>query len=245
MRPFFHRLSLAAVMLFASCAAPVFGAIVFQDNFDSYANGQDLHGVNGWKGWDNLAAASALVSNTVSSSTPNSVAIAPASDLVHQFSVPSSGIYNFSIDTFVPTGSTGQQWFILLNTYNDGGPYNWSLQQVFDNNSGLIGNADNHGVATPIIYNQWVPLNVVIDLGANTQSLSYGGTPLFSGVSWTEAVGSGGGALAIGAVDLFGNGASTIFYDNLSLTSVPEPGPLSLLGLCVGGILVRRRKYRS
>lgn len=213
---------------------------LWSDDFDSYGDGQNLQGVNGWKGWDNSAANAANVSSAVASSAPHSVAITPTgpSDLVHELSTPGTGQYTFSADTYLPAGSTGVPFFIMLNTYNDGGAKNWSLQQQFDNGTGLVSSADGHGIATPIIYNQWVPIRVDIDLGANTQAFTYGTTTLFSGVSWTEGA-SGGGTLDIGAVNLWNNNASVMYYDNMSL--VPEPATLGLV--LVGGLaMLKRRK---
>ena len=69
---------------------------------------------------------------------------------------------------YIPTGSTGSQYFIMLNTYNHGGPYDWSTQLHFDSDTGmLIVEAGGSGT-TPIINDQWVELNIIIDLAANT-----------------------------------------------------------------------------
>ena len=56
---------------------------------------------------------------------------------------------------------------------------------------------------------------LVIDLDTDVQTCYYGGNLLYS-KSWTEGM-SGGGVLNIGAVDLFGNGADTVYYDTMSL----------------------------
>ena len=58
----------------------------------------------------------------------------------------------------------------------------------------------------------------MIDLDGNTQNFFYGGQLLFSS-SWTEGM-SGGGALNIAAVDLYANGATSIFYDDISLSNM-------------------------
>ncbi|MEZ4767473.1 MAG: hypothetical protein R2844_03500 [Caldilineales bacterium] len=39
---------------------------------------------------------------------------------------------------YVPTDFIGQSYFILLNTYNDNGPYNWSTEVVFDGGSDIV-----------------------------------------------------------------------------------------------------------
>ena len=54
-----------------------------------------------------------------------------------------------------------------------------------------------------------------IELQLDVQRVYYNGA-LLTEKSWTEGL-SGGGALDIGTVDLFANGATSIYYDTLSL----------------------------
>ena len=228
-----------ACLALAAALATGASAQQWSDNFDSYANGQQLHGMNGWKGWDNSAAAGALVSNAQSASAPNSVNINGGSDLVHQYAGNNSGQWVFSGDLYVPGNFTGQSYFILLNTYNDSGPYNWSTQVVFDGPLNQVVNTGVSGGTLPLIRDQWVPFRVDIDLGGNTQAFFYNNTQLYAG-AWLGEVSSTGGVLNVGAVDLFANGASAVYYDNLAL--VPEPMTLAVLGLGALGVLRRRRK---
>ena len=60
-----------------------------------------------------------------------------------------------------------------------------------------------------------VELRVEINLTADWQEFYYDGQLLFEG-SWSEGM-SGGGITTIGAVDLFANGATSVYYDDLSL----------------------------
>ncbi|MCA9987737.1 MAG: hypothetical protein KDE59_25685, partial [Anaerolineales bacterium] len=64
-------------------------------------------------------------------------------------------------------------------------------------------------------YDQWVEIRVEIDLVNDMQFFFYGGDLLYFG-SWSENV-SGGGITSIGALDLFANNASAVYYDDLSL----------------------------
>lgn len=212
----------------------------WSDNFDSYATGSQMHGQGGWKGWDNSAGAGALTSSAQASSAPNSVDIFGGSDLVHTFSGATSGQWVFAGRTFTPTAFTGLSYFIMLNIYNDGGPYNWSLQVVFDGPAGTVRDADVPANTTSMVRGQWVDFRNEIDLDANTQSFFYNNQLLLT-KSWTEGV-SGGGASDIGAIDLFANGASSIYYDDLSLTAVPEPASMLALGLGAAALLRRKRR---
>ena len=230
----------AAVLAFAPAVAL---AQPFSDNFDGYANGTNLHGVGGWLGWDNDPGSAGFVRNAQSNSAPHSLAIdgtAPAgfvSDLVQEFSTPGTGSYNLSVDTYFPANSTGAQFFIMLNRYNVGGSKNWSTQTRFDHATGMVTETDSgigQSGSVPIVYDQWAPIDMVIDLDNDLVSLAYNGSAVFTNQAWSQS-----GDLDIGAVDLWSNFASVMYYDNFVLT--PEPSSIALLAL--GGVfLVRRRR---
>lgn len=188
---------------------------LWADDFDSYANNTNLHGVGGWKGWDNSAGATAFVRNTQARSSPHSVEIAGASDLVHEYSGATSGQWVFTAWSYIPGSFTGESYFLLLNEYQDLGPYNWSTQVKFS--GGIISNDGASGGSMPYITDQWVEIRVEIDLDSNTQSFFYNNVLLYSG-TWTEEM-SGGGQLEIQVLDLYANGASAIYYDDISLVS--------------------------
>jgi uncharacterized repeat protein (TIGR01451 family) len=210
--------------------APQTTVLIWNDDFDSYATGSQLHGQGGWKGWFNDPGAGALTSDAQAHSTPNSAAILGASDLVREYSGYTSGKWVYTVWQFVPTNFNGQSYFILLNTYNEAGSgLNWSVQVMFDSASNLVTNTGASGGVRPLLKDQWVELKLEIDLDADTQSFYYDGELLYSG-TWTNEV-SGGGALNIGAVDLFANSASIVYYDDLSLEpEFVEPGVCDVIG---------------
>jgi len=70
------------------------------------------------------------------------------------------------------------------------------------------------------VYDQWVQIRVDIDLDADTQTFYYNNQMLYTD-TWSGHV-SGGGALNIGAVDLFANGSTSVYYDDIFLT--PQAG---------------------
>ena len=183
------------------------------DNFDSYLTGSQIHGQGGWKGWDNDPAFGALTSAAQAHSAPNSVDILGTSDLVHEYTGLTAGTWHYSAWQYIPSTFSGTTYFVMLNTYADGGPYNWSVQVNFDSATGLVSNDGTSGGTLPLVLDQWVELRVEIDLFFNTQSFFYDGTLLYTG-TWTEEV-SAGGALNIGAVDLFANGSDSVFYDDI------------------------------
>jgi len=225
------------VLLMCMAALPCITVAQWYDNFDSYATGSSLHGQGGWKGWANSAAATAYASNLYAVSPPNSVEVVSTSDLVHEYSGYTSGQWIYSAMQYIPENYSGSQYFILLNSYDDGGATNnWSVQVRFDSSINMV-ESEYETAQLPLIKGRWVELRNEIDLDANTMSFYYD-DQLLSTKSWTEGV-SGGGALNIAAVDLYGNSASPVYYDNMWL-DVPEPGTclLLLLGAACG---LRRR----
>ena len=204
-------LLLSLVLVFA--VVPTSARADWADDFDSYATGSGLHGQGGWKGWDNDPAWDAYVTDVYSQSAPNSVEIAGPSDMVHEYSGYGTGTWIYTAWQYVPADFAGLSYFLLLNTYNDTGPYNWSCQVLFDSAGYVISDPD--GGELSLITDRWVEIRVEIDLDADLQTFYYDDQMLYQ-KSWIDGV-SGDGAQNIGAVDLFANAAEPIYYDDLSL----------------------------
>jgi hypothetical protein len=213
------------------------------DNFDAYTLGS-IQDQGGWKGWFNDPAAAGEVSNAVALSLNNSQAIAGAADSVHEYSGYNTGFWTYSTMTYVPSDFTGLSYFQLLNSYDDAGAnLNWSTAIAFSGAENLIGNTCLSGGVLPLIKGEWVELRVDVNLVTDQQTVTYGDDQLFTS-TWTEEC-TGGGALNITAVDLFANGASAIYYDDMSLTvGVPDicqlPGDIPWLSVDpASGVTVR------
>jgi hypothetical protein len=174
-----------------------------------------LHGVGGWKGWANDPNAAAYTTDAQARSAPASVDIVGPADLVHEYSGATSGQWVYTAWQYVPGDMTGLSYFILLNAYDDAGvTNNWSTQVSFDGTNGTV-ISEFEGAQLPLVTDQWVEFRVEINLDTDWQTIFYDGQ-ILSQKSWTEGV-SGGGALNIAAVDLFANGASSVYYDDMSL----------------------------
>ena len=217
----------------------------WSDNFDSYASGSQVIGQGGWAGWDNSAAAGALISSAFAFSGANSVAIAGGSDLVHQYAGYASGVWTYSTMQYIPSSLTsGSTYFILMNGYtpNVGANDHWSIQTIFNLATGTLQDDNGYPSSTlSIVRDAWVPLSYQIDLTAGTVTGSYNGVA-FTTHPWHDA----SGLNQIQAVDLYANNFGPVYYDSISLTQVPEPTSLGLLAAFgVTFAVWRRRSARS
>jgi len=172
------------------------------EDFESYAVGTDLHGVNDWEGWQGAAGAGAPVSDAFASSGLNSIEIIGTADLVKKLDI-AAGTITLTAMQYIPSGTTGDTFFILMDQY-DPNPLKWASQTKFSLASGQI----EDGLAT-IVYDQWVELKYVIDLDANTYEQSYDGVVIRS-EQW-----SGDGNNTLQAIDLYSAGASSVYYDDI------------------------------
>ena len=193
----------------------VASAQVFSEDFESYASGSAMHGQNGWKGWNNVAGAGAPVSSSYAFSGTNSVEIIGAADLVHEFDI-TGGRWELTAMQYIPSGTTGTSWFILLNTYNDNGTQDWSVQTQFNLETGAITTQYDSGASAVIVYDQWVQIRCMIDLDNNTVDEYYNGE-FFTTHQWDD-----GNKNTLQVIDLYGNGASSIYYDDIVVAAPLE-----------------------
>lgn len=222
------RWFIGAMVLAMAVALPA-QAQFFSDNFDGYAAGSTIAGQGGWETWDNDPSWDTTVTSAQSASPPNSLLVAGPADIVHQFSGASGGTWYAKVKTYVPSSQSGEMFFILLDQYAPGGASNhWAVQVVMCQtgctttgaNPGLITNLGGTDVpgggAAALLTDQWVEVVVEIDFSGNTYQVFYGGT--FVDIQqWTLA-----GLFEVGAFDLFSNGSSESYMDDVWLdTTIP------------------------
>jgi len=185
--------------------------VVFSEDFEAYEVGSHLHGQAGWKGWGADPGAGAPVSDKFAFSGSKSVEVVGSAALVHEFAI-TSGVVEFSAMQYIPSGTSGETYFILMNQYDDpGATLDWSVQVKFNLASGAI-IADQPATTNSgktIVFDKWVKIDLTIDLAANTVDMYYDGVKIASGI-WDD---NNHGTLQ--AIDLFGNGASSVYYDDI------------------------------
>ncbi len=231
-----------AAAAFAFLSGSAFGQ-AWSDDFDSYAAGTTIPtsatfpfgGPNDWELWvSNLPLN--IVETTFAHSGANSLHVSAGTDLVANWVAsvagpPNSGNWEFRAWVYHPSSSLGEQFWIMLNTYNFGGPFSWSVQVHMEPTVGTV-RCDCQGMnpANPValIADQWVELLAEIDLNNDAVELWYGGTPLTTGpYTWTGTVfGGGAGNLEIQALDVYPDNLTTddIYWDTIRLS--PEVGPI-------------------
>lgn len=217
--------------------------------FEEYAPGTQLHGVDGWRGWDNHAASGAATSALFAHSGSSSVAITGSasgstSDLVHEYNI-TSGPLRFTAWQYIPTGATGDTYLILMDRYKaksngnqDQGNKHWATQLHFDlSTDTLHDNLFGSFGSLPVVRDQWAQIRVDIDLAANSQSIWYNDQHLAT-LPWNRY---SGGAMRLQAVDLYGSSTTTVYYDDVGVASIPTPGSVGLASMGFAAALLRRR----
>ncbi len=217
-----HIAIAASVLLLYACGAG--WASEFADGFETYSAGLGIHGQGGWKGWDNVSSVDGLASNLYAHTDRQSVEIRGSTDLVHEFDL-AGGKWVLTAWQYIPSGSSGVTYFILMNTYSDNGPYDWSIQTQYDMTAGtIVPYSGALGEPARIIVDQWVQIKVVIDLDANTFEEYYNDVQIAAGVWDNDAHGT------LQAIDLYGNGASPVYYDDIRIDSGATPTPTPSVG---------------
>ena len=213
-------------LLLGASAILAAGERAWADNFDTYSNGQLLDGGSddgGWKGWDNDPQFFGTVTNEEARSNPHSVKIELTSDLVHEYEGYTTGKWVYTAWQYIPTEYSGNSYFILLSGYTDGGGANnkWALVIRFDSANQYV-ESEADLVTTPLITGEWVELRTEIDLDSDWFEFYYGDSLLIQ-KEWTACYNNAyDGFLDIKAVDLFGNSATPVYYDDISLVPAGE-----------------------
>jgi hypothetical protein len=230
-------LRFSTVLVLAAFGLPGDAATV-DDDFESYAPGSNLHVQGGWKGWDNDSSLGATVSTSFARSGNNSASVHGQTDVVRTFSGVSGGDWVLSLWQYIPSTSTGTGYLILLNEYNDYGPYDWSVQVRNNLDTGKVSSdLSLVGPATlNMVKDAWVEYRFEISLSLNSVAEYYNGD-LLSTHPWQI-----GGLDSIQALDLCGSGP--VYYDDMRLAQVPEPAALAFAWLGPAALFALQRRRR-
>ena len=204
--------------------------VLVDDTFEDFEAGP-VCGQGGWQAWPANPNHCADVTDEDARSITNSLKLvgdeeAPlGDDAVRVISGADDGLWNFQAWTFVPSDATGTGWVVMLNTYDPNGSKNWSLALALDASNGLIQEnplGKQNPPTLPLIVDQWVPIDVQVDLDNDSCNVYYDAQLLLAGQSWSAGMNAPGKtsieALHLDAGDP-GSGISAMFIDDVRLQS--------------------------
>ncbi|MBL1217878.1 MAG: hypothetical protein D8M59_10330 [Planctomycetes bacterium] len=213
------------------------GQVVWSDGFEDYASGSGLSGQGGWSTWDDDPTFDSVVTNAIARTGSNAIDIKTDSDTIYVFHhnglVIDCGQWRVTAWVYTPSdmNAPNDTFFLLLNEYEHGGPQQWSTSIHFSTGTGTVyGDWDNESL--PLITDEWVEMRVDIDLENDTQDVYYGGALLYTD-AWTNRIAEGG-LLQLQCMDLFAYGATSNYFDDITLEQIgscpPECATLDVVG---------------
>jgi len=235
------------IRLTAVVGAAVLAASIAQaqytENFDSYSSGSSINGQGGWAQWNATAVTDGVVSTSFSHSGANSLQTELHADKVQTQSF-TTGHWNWSVWTYVPSTTTLPQWAIFLTTYNVGGPFFWNAQIKLDPSLAdvyadlgpnavcggtPVGQSFGNAVHGALVTNTWVEVRLDIDLNADRCQAWYNNIPLGQVYQWTDGIDAGFSANQIGTIDLYANdntlAGDRVYWDDVTITANANPTP--------------------
>jgi len=203
--------------------------------FEDYAPGP-LAGQGGWQAWNHdQSQGDFQVTDLGGHDSAQSIVVDQADNAVHTYDGFENGAWVYRSWQFVPgdfqSGSNQNDplagsWFVVMSEYEDGGPFAVGAACQVDSNDGMLkvyAGDPNEPLAVPYIVDQWVPIDVVVDLETDFTQVFYAGN-LIAEYPWTVgAMGDGAGVPQIAAVNLWARGSSPVFYDDLMIEELPAP----------------------
>ena len=190
----------------------------YSTNFDEYNVGDYLAEVDaGWDTWDNAPGTStdALISSEQAQSTPNSVKVQGSTDVVYRTGNHTSGRYELTLDTYIPTDFVG--YFNVEHTDTPGEEF---AMDCFFNASGN-GQLKAGATTYAFTYNMdaWNMISLIVDLDNDWAKFKINGTEI-NQWHWSEMTDGNIGLVQLGILDFFANttnGTPLLYFDNVVL----------------------------
>jgi len=226
-------LGAALVLAGLAGAARAQGPGPWAESFEAYAPGSTMPGQGGWEEWNNAIHVDPGRCVDVPISAHHGtqyMMVRNDGDTIRQFTGYTSGRTTFKGWMYLPSTLGRPAYWLVLNTYNHFGPFNWSVQIRFNEPAfpgGWCIDAGSPCTASGSYpSDQWFEIRCEVDLGADTTEVYLDGVLMAPAYSWQNGVfGAGSGALAIACVDAYAGGTSApsheSYFDNFSLASSP------------------------
>jgi hypothetical protein len=202
---------LISFFLFMTCALGMAQTVVYSDDFDSYTAGSYMAQSNSaWTTWSNApgTAEDGVITNSLSSSSPNSLYISGSTDQMYTFANYNTGHYTLAFNMYVPSTGNGA-YFNIQHAIGQ----IWALGCYFDNDgTGYLTVGD---VRYDFTYpsNAWFSVLLDMNMDQDEASLSINNIEVNS---WPfhYSENSTGGSIVLAAINFY---AGTP-YDNLEGT---------------------------
>jgi hypothetical protein len=206
------------------------GAVVFEDNFDSYTAGDFLcTQTTDWIPWSNSPGSSddCYVVDVQSNSPSNSIEITGASDIIHPFGDLTVGNWGVSFMMYIEPTYGG--YFNLLHEFTEWRNVRteWALESYFGSTGSGFLHAGGTNAATfthPV--GSWFEVETLIDLDGDSAEYYVDGV-LVHAWQWSLTSQGNPGLCQLGAIDIFAAappGETPLFYiDDFAHTSISVP----------------------
>lgn len=228
------------------------------DDFESYSVG-DINGQSLWVDFggtltsdvstDQARSGSNSLKLTLNPVDPNPIDLPGyGSDVYLDFAEPiSSGVWELSYWMYLPSEFNGVAYSFFSEGAVGEGDFNFGMQLLADADprSDIFSYFDGENAPiTDLVKDQWVEVSAKIDFDTNQLELSYNGALFVSG-PWDPDSGADATAgTSLAGMDLWVEAGTvgSVYYDDFSLTQVPEPSSTSLFLLGLSGMLLRSRR---
>ncbi len=213
-----------------SWSAPI-GEPIIYENFDSFNVGDYIAVVGeNWTTWSNApgGAEDALVTDVEAASPSNSVVIEENQDILLIMEDYTTGIYQFDMKMFVPTGYCG--YFNLQKSSTPG--EEWAFQIYYQTDGTALADAGGAGAVTHAFnHDEWMDLKVIVDLDSDWATYYFNDIEMI-GYQWTLGCFGTPGLLQFGGVNIWGGANSTttdtpMFYIDDVVISIPATRELT------------------
>ena len=190
-----------------------FAPLDFRDSFSCYSNGQSIHGLNGWAGWDDNPALAGTVSSTQFRTAPHSLEIGPNDDSVRILPGFDEGQWTLRLWQYIPSAQfTARTSLVLNNQYHPQNfPRQWTGEFYADPLTMTVFDNFRSSNVVPVLLDQWVEWRVEFDLDDDELTFFYGGQLVSHGQYAIR-----GGPTHIETIDLW-NAGGTTYWDDVSI----------------------------
>ncbi len=235
--------TLIAIVGSASFAASAGATSIFNEDFESYTLGNS-DGQGGWVDFGGTRTVDIVDSHASGGSQSIAFSTNPGygSDSTLDLADPiTTGQLAFSFDIYQPAGFDGSAEIYLSRLATLSGGFQRGFHLVGHGDPGLFFVAGDDPPTTALLTDQWVAVQISIDLDADTAAVSYGGTEIYNG-TWVNGGTAPSQYQGLNIWASSGANVENFYIDNLKLDIVPEPSGLALLGLSFVGLVLRRRR---